>query len=263
MFGMPARRNVDRLKESVRLCRASTSKALMQEASATSLHPEKAGSPAWLGWMLVTAFVGVAAWLGTRPPALAIPLAPGASFDRAALTPRGLRAAMTDPPAAALDGKQQLCGECHLKDVAAPLPPSPSPHQVTLHHGMNDWCFNCHDVMDRERLVLQDTTTVSYGQVPVLCAQCHGTTYRDWQKGMHGKSMNSWDEKGTVQRRLLCTECHNPHGPAYGRLTPLPAPNTLRMGEQASEHEEGVEPSPLRHWRKPGSGVNHYGDHSR
>jgi hypothetical protein len=221
----------------------------MQETPDTSSAAGKARSPAPVGWILGAAFVGVAAWLGTRSPGLDVPRAHGASFDRADLTPRALRTPIKDPATAALDGSARRCDECHLKDVPGPRPLAPSPHAVRLSHGMNDWCFNCHDQMDRQRLVLQDTTTVPYEQVPVLCAQCHGTTYRDWQKGMHGKSMGSWDERSAVQRRLLCTECHDPHKPAYGQLTGLPGPNTLRMGEPASEHEEGVEPSPLRHGR--------------
>jgi hypothetical protein len=112
---------------------------------------------------------------------------------------------------------------------------------------MNDWCFNCHDVAERERLVLQDTTTVMFVEVPVLCAQCHGTTYRDWQRGMHGKTTGSWDKASGNQRRLLCTECHNPHGPAYGKLVPLPGPNTLRMTPEGGEENDGGIASPLRH----------------
>jgi hypothetical protein len=229
----------------------------MQETPSTSPAARETRSPALLGWLLSAAFVGVAGWLGTQPAGLDVPRAQGASFDRAALTPRALRTNIKDPATAVIDGAARRCDECHPKDVPAPLPPAPSPHAVRLRHGMNDWCFNCHDQMDRQRLVLQDTATVSFDQVPLLCAQCHGTTYRDWQKGMHGKSMGSWDERSAVQRRLLCTECHDPHKPAYGQLTGLPGPNTLRMGEQASEHERGVEPSPLRHWRPQN------GDHTR
>jgi hypothetical protein len=88
----------------------------------------------------------------------------------------------------------------------------------------------------------------------VLCAQCHGTTYRDWQRGMHGKTMGSWDKSSGKQRRLLCTECHNPHAPAYGRLAPLPGPRTLRMNAgDEKDHQEGADPSPL-HRRVPGAG---------
>jgi len=113
---------------------------------------------------------------------------------------------------------------------------------------MNTRCVNCHDVTNRELLTLRDGSTVAYAQTPLLCAQCHGTTYRDWQKGTHGKTLGSWKTDSASQRRLSCNECHDPHSPRYAPYEPLPGPNTLRMGMQAHEGGHGPERSPLRRW---------------
>jgi hypothetical protein len=84
-----------------------------------------------------------------------------------------------------------------------------------------------------------------------VCAKCHGPAYRDWQKGTHGKTLGSW-QAGDSRRRLGCTECHDPHSPAYPRIVPLPAPTTLRMGDQdIIRREDEPDQSPLRF--RPGS----------
>jgi hypothetical protein len=203
-----------------------------------------------LGWAIGAGFVGLAAWLGTRSPALDVPVIQGAMVEKAMLGSVPRRAAMGDPPAALIDGSPRACTECHAPlDLELANPMQASPHHVALKHGMNDWCFNCHDAAQRERLGMQDLTTIGFADVPRLCAQCHGTTYRDWQRGMHGKTMGSWEKTGglAAQRRLLCTECHDPHAPAYPRLTPLPGPNTLRMNPMDDQGGEGHElRSPLR-----------------
>ena len=53
------------------------------------------------------------------------------------------------------------------------------------------------------------------------------------------------------QRRLKCTECHDPHSPAYPRMQPLPGPNTLRMGPQDSVQHHGVPENTLEKWKAP------------
>jgi hypothetical protein len=60
----------------------------------------------------------------------------------------------------------------------------------------------------------------------LLCGQCHGTIYRDWKAGVHGKRTGQWN--GRKQYRL-CVHCHNPHQPKYKPLKPLPPP--IRPGE--------------------------------
>jgi len=91
---------------------------------------------------------------------------------------------------------------------------------------------------------------VPFSDVQSLCAQCHGPVFRDWERGTHGKTLGAWDLSSPDAHRLTCTECHNPHSPAYEPIEPLPGPNTLRMGEQHKKahgaHEN--ERNPLRKW---------------
>ena len=115
---------------------------------------------------------------------------------------------------------------------------------------MNDRCYNCHGRNDRNKLLLFGDVEIGYDDVEQLCAKCHGTTYRDWQAGMHGRTNGSWDAQDPRQRRLKCTQCHDPHAPAYDAMVPMPAPNTLRQGPQDPEggHGHGKR-SPLTKWR--------------
>jgi hypothetical protein len=154
---------------------------------------------------------------------------------------------MTDPPTAVIGGFSQTCNECH-QHFRNPIDPQPAMVQHTgLHidHGMNDRCLNCHHRADRDKLVGPGGAPLTYDRVVELCARCHGTVYRDWSRGMHGKTMESW--QAGQERRLGCTECHDPHAPAYEAIAPLPGPDTLRMGNQHDHHHEPAR-SPLQQW---------------
>ena len=54
-----------------------------------------------------------------------------------------------------------------------------------------------------------------------LCGQCHGTIYRDWRKGIHGRRRGYWNG---AKSYLLCAHCHDPHAPKFADLEPLPPP---------------------------------------
>ncbi len=51
-----------------------------------------------------------------------------------------------------------------------------------------------------------------------LCGQCHGTQYRDWRSGIHGKRTGYWDGP---KRYLLCGLWQWTH---FADLQPLPPP---------------------------------------
>lgn len=206
----------------------------------------------WLGWLLPVGFLALAVLLfvGSRGGGV---LAPPAVFvDPASLVVGPPRTAMADPPHITVEGRPQNCNGCHqIFRSESPAGATLSFHrEVHLSHGLNDRCVNCHDSSDRERLTLRDGTTVPFAQTPQLCAQCHGTVYRDWQRGTHGKTLGSWITHSPEQRRLSCNECHNPHSPRYEPYRPLPGPNTLRMGRQDTEssHSPREERSPLQRW---------------
>ena len=53
------------------------------------------------------------------------------------------------------------------------------------------------------------------------CGQCHGTIYRDWRAGIHGKRTGYWNGKKEYR---ICLKCHNPHDPKFKKLKPEPPP---------------------------------------
>lgn len=213
-------------------------------------HSGPRGTAAWLGWLLPVGFAALAGLLfaGSRQGGISSP--PAVLIDQASLAVGPRRTAMADPPHINVDGSPQNCNGCHqIFRSDSPAGTALSYHQeVRLSHGLNNRCVNCHDSENRERLTLRDGATVPFTETPQLCAQCHGTVYRDWQRGTHGKTLGSWITNSEAQHRLSCNECHNPHSPKYEPYEPLPGPNTLRMGAQGSgpSHDPGGKQSPLQ-----------------
>lgn len=215
-----------------------------------STSPPVAAS--WMGWLLPVGFGVLAVVLFLGSGGSNIPLEPARQIDRTSLQVGPRRDSMTDPPHILVEGVSQTCNGCHqiFRSGSAAGTALNYHTDTRLNHGMNNRCVNCHDAENRERLVLRDGSTVSFAQTPQACAQCHGTVFRDWQRGTHGKTLGSWVTNAEAQNRLDCNECHNPHSPKYEAYTPLPGPNTLRMGTQGSarSHDGGGEHSPLQRW---------------
>lgn len=93
---------------------------------------------------------------------------------------------------------------------------------IVFHHDEEHrWCLDCHDADDRDQLRLASGVTVPFTESYRLCGQCHGTQYRDWRAGVHGKRTGYWNGP---KRYLLCVHCHNPHSPHFASLQPLPPP---------------------------------------
>ena len=160
---------------------------------------------------------------------------------------------MVDPPTMQVAGFTKKCTECHSLFTSDPNTPLRlNQHRnIVQAHGMNDRCFNCHDNEDRGGLVLPGGEVIGFRDAPRLCAICHGTTYRDWQRRIHGRSTGSWDPARPERGWLSCTECHDPHAPAFAPMTALPGPNTLRMGEPHESHHLTAARNPLRKWSVP------------
>jgi len=161
--------------------------------------------------------------------------------------------AMTDPPTTIIGGNAQRCNDCHgLVDLSRNDGEPLVQHKgIALDHGLNDRCLSCHDTKDRNRLVGRHGENLAYKDVAQLCSQCHGPVYNDWSNGTHGKTLGYWDASQGESRRLICTECHDPHAPAYKPMKPLPGPHTLRMGKQGAEFATHMseERNPLLRWR--------------
>lgn len=225
----------------------------MREHVHSSTPADRPPCRAWLGWLLPVGFVALAATfvVASRPPR--IPVAPAAVIDPALLAVGPRREALTDPASIVVGGAPQTCNGCHQIFAVRPTDDRPREYHLDIHlrHGLNNRCINCHDAGDMQRLTLRDGTSVPFSDTPRLCAQCHGTVYRDWQRGTHGKTLGSWVTDSPDQHRLNCNQCHDPHSPKYDPYVPLPGPNTLRMRSGPHADAAPVRPhleSPLQRW---------------
>ena len=65
---------------------------------------------------------------------------------------------------------------------------------IELDHGPEDrWCFDCHNPDDRDSLRLANGTLIGFDESYRLCGQCHGTIFRDWREGIHGRREGYWN----------------------------------------------------------------------
>ncbi len=116
------------------------------------------------------------------------------------------------------------CTECHAEmepDVERRVLEDMH-DDIVLDHGPKErWCFDCHNVDDRDRLRLANGTLIGFDESYRLCGQCHGTIFRDWRQGIHGRRVGYWNGP---KRYLLCANCHNPHAPKFRPIKPLPPP---------------------------------------
>jgi hypothetical protein len=204
------------------------------------------------GFFVGAGFGCIAIVLYLTGPSVEIPIEPGQEIDRAEIKPGIWRVAMTDPPMINIGTLNQRCSDCHTLFTTTRDPDRAlNQHtEIALEHGANDACLNCHDKDNREMLALEAGNVVGFNQVELLCAKCHGPIYRDWIKGSHGKTIGYWNTDLGESVKLSCTQCHEPHHPGYRPIVPLPGPNTLRMGDQSTDHGEEIdERNPLMRWR--------------
>lgn len=122
------------------------------------------------------------------------------------------------------------CATCHTTKPANSAAKLGTPlvnfHQdLAGQHGQLS-CTSCHNASDGyASLRLADGRTVPYVESMNLCAQCHGTQYRDYQHGAHGGMTGFWDLTKGGRTRNTCTTCHNPHSPKYPTVIPAPRPH--------------------------------------
>jgi hypothetical protein len=132
-------------------------------------------------------------------------------------------------------GFEYRCSECH-RLFESPLTQEKRVAEHTdlvLDHGRNNYCFNCHHKTNRDVYTDHDGSEIPADEPAKLCAKCHGTIYRDWLVGAHGKVTGTWDSSGRDSARLLCIQCHDPHSPKFPALKPMPGPI------QGDTHEAG------------------------
>ncbi|MBI4658851.1 MAG: hypothetical protein HY735_08410 [Verrucomicrobia bacterium] len=136
------------------------------------------------------------------------------------------------------DTSGQDCYACHDKAKPPQVKMNeknevvlPEEHNdLVIQHGRNrrnDHCYNCHDSANLDHLLTRDGHRFKLVESTMLCASCHGPTYRDWEVGIHGRVSGYWDrQKGPVTKQD-CTACHDPHSPAFTTLKPAPGPHPL------------------------------------
>ncbi len=91
------------------------------------------------------------------------------------------------------------------------------------HGGVRVWCLDCHNPDDRNYLLpLSDGKPITFDQSYLLCGKCHGTKFRDWRYGIHGRRTGYWNGEKTYYR---CVSCHDPHIPRFKSIKPLPPPH--------------------------------------
>ena len=135
------------------------------------------------------------------------------------------------------------CTECHADlEVNTERRELVDMHDdIVLDHGPAErWCLDCHNANDRDYLRLVNGTLVGFEASYKLCGQCHGTIFRDWREGIHGRRRGYWDG---AKEYLLCAHCHNPHSPKFQAMKPLPPPvrpQFLRTHTDPEEPEEEI-----------------------
>lgn len=106
---------------------------------------------------------------------------------------------------------------------------------INLKHAEWHWCLNCHDQDERNYLRLITGEKIPFEKSYRLCGQCHGSIYRDWKIGIHGRRVGNWDGKKLY---LLCSHCHDPHRPKFRKLPAEGPPKTPDYGRLDIAGEE-------------------------
>ncbi len=116
------------------------------------------------------------------------------------------------------------CASCH-----ANMDPNPrirsADDLADFHHGLaydhgNMSCLSCHNADNYNTLRLADGSAVDYPDVQHMCSQCHAPEARDFARGVHGGMTGYWDRTRGPQTQKSCIDCHDPHKPAFPRMTP-------------------------------------------
>lgn len=144
---------------------------------------------------------------------------------------RKVRAEMTfdgAPCQSCHEGKEPMQGNPNKKGVF---------HEgIRLQHGRNQHCFNCHSRLQPANFANFDGSPITLANIPLLCAKCHGPTYRDWQEGAHGRRTGHWDPKKGGPKSTPCIACHEPHWPVFKPMTAMPPPHVNPRNPDGGGH---------------------------
>ena len=140
------------------------------------------------------------------------------------------------------------CYACHEKTKPPPIRYDkegtiivPVEHKdIVMGHGSHDrnnLCYNCHNENKLDTLQTRDHREIAITNSPALCGSCHGPTYRDWERGMHGRTSGYWNTSMGEMRREVCTACHDPHHPKFPGRKPAPGPHLLHPQPECQKVE--------------------------
>ena len=122
------------------------------------------------------------------------------------------------------------CKSCH--SVRSPDPKNGSKGPLVSFHQDLDFvhgklvCISCHNPEGSYAdFRLASGESVKPENIMKLCAQCHGSQFRDYQHGSHGGMTGYWDLRKGVRQRNHCINCHDPHQPAFPLFRPAAGPN--------------------------------------
>ena len=113
------------------------------------------------------------------------------------------------------------CSDCHADMEVNTMRRELDFHEDIVLKHFDGWCLNCHNPEDRDVIRLASGKIISFKESEFLCGQCHGTIFRDWKAGVHGKRTGFWNGK---KQYRLCVHCHNPHQPRFKPIKPLLPP---------------------------------------
>jgi hypothetical protein len=212
-------------------------------------RPARPPQPVRRGGALILgpAAATVAAWLALSAPRPPAEEATGAATtNRAAWHPVHIRPA---PAAPRFDTGQTnragepvtvACSTCHTT-TKPNLETRGSADLDEFHQGLRVNhghlpCLSCHHAQNYDRLRLASGKPVEFADVMMLCAQCHGTAMRDYERGSHGGMSGYWDLTRGPRTRNHCVHCHDPHWPKYPPAMPVFAPRDRRAARPGGGH---------------------------
>ena len=138
------------------------------------------------------------------------------------------------------------CSQCH-----AGMEPNPERRELMFHTEISEgfdhaeeqrWCLDCHNANDRDKLRLVSGELISFETSYDLCGQCHGTIFRNWKAGAHGKRTGMWNGK---KQYRLCVHCHYPHWPKFQGFKQLPPPENPRDIQRRKLPQDEIPLNPL------------------
>jgi len=134
------------------------------------------------------------------------------------------------------------CASCHANlkpdaDQSASRLPTRFHQGLRFQHGELR-CHSCHNPPGYSELRRADGRAVDFVDVQTLCGQCHSPQAVDYEHGAHGGMNGYWDLSRGPRQRKGCTDCHDPHSPAFPTMAPTFKPYDRFLPRMTGEGHE-------------------------